>query len=344
MRIGKRVVMLVLSGLLVLSSVLRSALPEDPDRLTAVDGAGNTYIRWIDFTPTAAAMSDALAYDVETYGTPTHVSWVELLALLAARSGGSFSGYRSSVLTALTDRLAADPSLSPGDLTSNRKLYDYYVEAFGAVLGGMVGLYTEAAQADDGTLTEGTPYYGLRAFSPIAAGYGYTDYDDFGASRSYGYKRNHTGHDLMGGVGTPVIAVESGYVDKCGWNQYGGWRIGIRSQDGRRYWYYAHLRKGHPYNDIWEGKYVHAGEVIGYLGMTGYSAKEDVNGISEPHLHFGLQIIFDASQIDGYNQIWVDMLALTRLLSENRAQTVLSGDGRERVSKTVYRWIEAPEE
>ncbi|MCQ2430825.1 MAG: M23 family metallopeptidase [Clostridia bacterium] len=344
MKIGNRLAALVLSGLLVTASALRSAMPADPDRLTAVNADGQTYIKWIDFTPTAQALSDTLSYDVETYGTPAHASWIELLALLAARSGGNFSGYKSSALKSLTDRLTADPALTPANLTTNAKLYAYYLEAYGAVLGGMVGLYTETTQADDGTVPDGKLYYGLRAFSPVAAGYGYTHYDDFGASRSYGYKRDHTGHDLMGGVGTPVIAVESGYVEKCGWNQYGGWRIGIRSADGKRYWYYAHLRKGHPYNDVWEGKYVNAGEVIGYLGMTGYSAKEDVNGINEPHLHYGLQIIFDAAQIDGYNQIWIDMYALTVFLSQNRAMTVVSADGKERLSTTVYRWPEMPEE
>ena len=45
------------------------------------------------------------------------------------------------------------------------------------------------------------------------------------------------GHDMMGQVGTPVIAVESGYASALGWNQYGGWRIGISSFDGRRYYY-----------------------------------------------------------------------------------------------------------
>ena len=64
--------------------------------------------------------------------------------------------------------------------------------------------------------------YGLKAFHPIAKGFPYSDYDDFGVSRSYGYKRNHLGHDMMGQVGTPVIAVESGYVAELGWNQYGG--------------------------------------------------------------------------------------------------------------------------
>ncbi len=75
-----------------------------------------------------------------------------------------------------------------------------------------------------------------------------------------------------GSIGTPIIAVESGYVEALGWNQYGGWRIGIRSFDRKRYYYYAHLRKDHPYaKDLQEGQVVTAGDVIGYLGITGYS-------------------------------------------------------------------------
>ena len=78
--------------------------------------------------------------------------------------------------------------------------------------------------------------YGLKAFLPLAKNFPYSHYDDFGVSRSYGYRRRHLGHDMMGQTGTPVIAVESGRVEALGWNQYGGWRIGIRSFDGKRYY------------------------------------------------------------------------------------------------------------
>ena len=46
--------------------------------------------------------------------------------------------------------------------------------------------------------------YGLKAFLPIAKDFPYSDYDDFGVSRSYGYRRKHLGHDMMGQVGTPI--------------------------------------------------------------------------------------------------------------------------------------------
>ena len=68
-----------------------------------------------------------------------------------------------------------------------------------------------------------------------------------------------------------MVAVESGYVEALGWNQYGGWRLGIRSFDHKRYYYYAHLRKNYPYQSGLEvGSVVQAGDVIGYLGRTGY--------------------------------------------------------------------------
>ena len=157
-----------------------------------------------------------------------------------------------------------------------------------------------------------------------------SDYDDFGSSRSYGYKRPHLGHDMMGQIGTPIIAVESGYVEALGWNQYGGWRIGIRSFDKKRYYYYAHLRQNFPYAlDLKEGSVVTAGDVIGYMGHTGYSAKENVNNIETVHLHFGLQLIFDESQKEGNNEIWIDCYDLTRFLYKNRSLTEKNVETRE---------------
>ena len=158
---------------------------------------------------------------------------------------------------------------------------------------------------------------------PIAKNYSFSHYDDFGASRSYGFKRTHLGNDLMGSIGTPIIAVESGTVEHLGWNQYGGWRVGIRSLDGKRYYYYAHLRKNHPYAaGLTEGAKVTAGDVIGYLGMTGYSTKENVNNINVPHLHFGLQLIFDESQVDG--KIWIDVYNIIEFLMQNRSTVFMN--------------------
>ncbi len=117
--------------------------------------------------------------------------------------------------------------------------------------------------------------YGLKAFSPIAAGYGYSHCDDFGVGRSYGFARKHLGNDLMGALGTPIVAVEAGTVEAMGWNQYGGWRVGIRSLDHRRYYYYAHLQKDTPF-----APGVCRREIWSRLGRS--SALWDARGI--PHM------------------------------------------------------------
>ena len=90
-----------------------------------------------------------------------------------------------------------------------------------------------------------------------------------------------------------MIAVESGYVEALGWNQYGGWRIGIRSFDHKRYYYYAHLRQDYPYAEwLKEGGTVKA----------------------------GLELIFDESQKDSDNEIWINCYELTRFLKKNQME------------------------
>ena len=43
------------------------------------------------------------------------------------------------------------------------------------------------------------------------------------------------------------------------------------------------------------------------MGHTGYSTTENVNNIKIEHLHWGLQLIFDESQKEGNNEIWIDV-------------------------------------
>ena len=113
-------------------------------------------------------------------------------------------------------------------------------------------------------------------FSTIAKGYGFSHYDDFGNSRTYGFARKHLGNDLMGNIGTPIIAVESGVVEALGWNRYGGWRIWIRSLDGMRYYYYAHLRKDRPYHSsLWSANVT--GRCNRLFGMRASVRKENTN-------------------------------------------------------------------
>ncbi len=291
--------------------------------------ADGSFIKWVEFHVTCEALTAAYELDVETYRDEVHLNWIELIAYVGAKHGGRFDKNSVREIRKAAEALKSKETTME-QLTEGMEYYDYYLEAYTAVLGGMVGEFS--LEGEDGAMTS---YYGIKAYSPIAKGFDYSHYDDFGSSRSYGYARPHLGHDMMGLIGTPIICVESGYVEALGWNQYGGWRIGIRSFDGKRYYYYAHLRQNYPYaENLQVGSVVTAGDVIGYMGHTGYSAKENVNNIEVVHLHWGLQLIFDESQKEGNNEIWIDCYELTKFLYRNRSQVAKVGDSRE--WKRVY--------
>ncbi len=295
------------------------------------------FIRWVDFEASYEALEAALELDIASQETDTPVSWIDLIALAAAKNGNNFSGFKRRELEGYVQQLQEGKSLEA--LTENLRYFPYYQEAYGAALGGLVGHFE--IEVDDETAPGGkrfAPQYGLKAFLPIAKGYPYSDFDDFGVSRTYGFTRRHLGHDFMGATGTPIIAVEGGVVEALGWNQYGGWRIGIRRLHGRRYYYYAHLRQNFPFNkSLEEGSVVQPGDVIGYMGHTGYSTTENVNNIEQPHLHFGMQLIFDESQKESDNEIWIDVYPIVRLLTRHRCTVVKDPETKEYSRVYAYR-------
>ena len=68
---------------------------------------------------------------------------------------------------------------------------------------------------------------------------------------------------------------------------------------------------------------------MGGKRRTGYSTEENVNNIDEYHLHFGLQLIFDESQREGSNEIWVSGYELTRFLSGSRSEVQRNDETKE---------------
>ncbi len=336
-----RTVILICSGILFFTLIFVGVINHYSGKAANSSSVEKNYIKWVDFKVTSTAMSKAMKQDIQSRETDTPLNWIELLAVLGSKYGGDFSKFKESDLTNLTKRLESGEKIE--DITKDMKYYPYFFEAYSAVLGEFVGEYEIQVNDKDKNEVSYKKQYGLKAFLPIAKGCGYSHSDDFGNSRSYGYKRKHLGHDMMGSVGTPIIAVESGTVEALGWNQYGGWRIGIRSFDKKRYYYYAHLRKNHPYPvDLAIGHTVKAGDVIGYLGMTGYSTKENTNNIEIPHLHFGIQLIFDESQKDGNNEIWIDCYEIVKFLNQNTS--AVTKDELTNEFRRKYEFMEASTE
>jgi len=110
---------------------------------------------------------------------------------------------------------------------------------------------------------------------PVKGRHSFTD--DWGGTRSAGATGGtgkHQGNDIFADEGTPVVAVEDGYITRIGWNTYGGNRLWLNGS-----FYYAHLSRYEK--GIRQGSYVHAGDIIGYVGHTGDARN------TPPHLHFG---------------------------------------------------------
>lgn len=322
LKINKKLIIFSVLILVLLSSILifYSFANEDNSK----EEEKKDFIKWVDFNVTSEALNLTAKLDINSHNKNEEIvyNWIELLAYLACKNGGNFKNFKPKDLNTLTEELKNGQTIE--DLTQNMKFYDYYFESYSAILGNFIGNYSIETPNEDGSKSY-QEKYGLKAFLPIAKNYSFSHYDDFGNARSYGFKRTHLGNDLMGSIGTPIIAIESGIIENIGWNQYGGWRIGIRSFDTKRYYYYAHLRKNHPYAEgLEEGMTVKAGDVIGYLGMTGYSTKENVNNINVPHLHFGMQLIFDESQVNSPNEIWIDVYHIIEFLQKNRSEVYMS--------------------
>lgn len=304
LKLNKKIILIITFFIISLSIILFVSFAMDNEP----KNEENNFIKWVDFNVSYEALDLTAKLDIDSHNkdTPIKYNWIELISYLACKNGNNFKNFKKSDLDSLVNKLENGETIE--SLTKDLKNYNYYYESYSSVLSEFIGY-------------DSNEQYGVKAFLPIAKNYSFTHYDDFGKSRSYGFQRTHLGNDLMGSIGTPIIAVESGTIEHLGWNQFGGWRIGIRSFDGKRYYYYAHLRKNQPYvTGLKEGDTVEAGDVIGYLGMTGYSIKENVNNVNIPHLHFGIQLIFDESQVDSPNEIWIDVYNIVEFLKRNRSE------------------------
>ena len=96
-------------------------------------------------------------------------------------------------------------------------------------------------------------------------------------SRATGRTRMHNGIDIYAPHGTPIIAADSGQVLKAEYHGGYGYAILVYHGGGVAT-YYAHL-SGFAVN---VGQYVQRGQVIGYVGNTGYTTGY--------HLHFEVRI------------------------------------------------------
>ena len=170
------------------------------------------YIKWVDFNVSYDVLDKTSKLDINSHVNNEDIkyNWIELISYLACKYGGNFDRFKKIDLDNLVAKLKNGDTIE--NLTKDMKYYPYYFESYTSILNQFIGEY-EIETVDENGAKSFTKKYGIKAFLPIAKNYGFSHYDDFGASRSYGYKREHLGNDLMGSIGTPIIAVESGIVE-----------------------------------------------------------------------------------------------------------------------------------
>ena len=88
----------------------------------------------------------------------------------------------------------------------------------------------------------------------------------------------HEAIDILATRGTPVLAAVDGTVRKLFTSHLGGLTIYEFDGSETHSYYYAHLDRYAA--GVVEGKEIHRGEVIGYVGSTGNA--------QTPHLHFAV--------------------------------------------------------
>ncbi|MCI8495342.1 MAG: M23 family metallopeptidase [Lachnospiraceae bacterium] len=123
--------------------------------------------------------------------------------------------------------------------------------------------------------------------------------------RNFGGNRGHEGTDIMASINDrghyPIVSMTDGVVEKIGWLELGGYRIGIRSPNGG-YFYYAHL---YDYaREFQEGEEIKAGELLGFMGDSGYGP-EGTTGKFAVHLHVGIYVDDETGRELSFNPYYV---------------------------------------
>lgn len=226
------------------------------------------------------------------------ISFSQLLTYSAFEAKFLDDGYNNGTL-----RRAVRASKKNGEMTQQQKnLHSIYKQIYDDLRTGPIPAKKETH------IWEESDEKWIKQDSII---YDYTSVNDFQAPRSYGGKRSHQGNDLITDMGIPIVSMTDGEVTRLGWNEYGGNRVGITSDSGA-YFYYAHMDR--YAEGMTKGKRINAGEVIGYIGDTGYGPPE-TRGKMIPHLHVQIGFLLKNSSREYH---WFNPYDIIKFLDDYR--------------------------
>ncbi len=171
-----------------------------------------------------------------------------------------------------------------------------------------INVMTNASSYEDAAQIYRQFIYDIVSF-PLAGNIRYTFENGWKEGRTYKGTRKHYGIDIMDPDNIPgkikIYSVTDGVIENIGWNEVGGYRVGIRSNGGA-YFYYAHLYENPSH--IKKGDRVCAGDYIGDMGNTGYG-EEGTKGLFPVHLHIGIAV-----KIKGNEEFWVNPYYILKYL------------------------------
>lgn len=154
--------------------------------------------------------------------------------------------------------------------------------------------------------------YDIKYF-PIAKHKDYFFEESWKESSLFEEKRLHYGVDIVDPKNStgkiPIISMTNGVVENVGWNDTGGYRVGIRSKGGA-YFYYAHLSELPVH--LKKGDTIAAGDYIGLMGNTGYGI-EGTSGKVPVHLHMGIAVKNEEGK-----EFWVNPYPVLQYIENNQ--------------------------
>ena len=75
------------------------------------------------------------------------------------------------------------------------------------------------------------------------------------------------------------------------------------------------------------------GQILKSLDVHTVEQEQDLSdqpdNRKENHLHWGMQLIFDESQKECDNEIWIDIYAITKLLEKNKSAVIRNNETKE---------------
>lgn len=195
------------------------------------------------------------------------------------------------------DEILVELNAKQDELNAKYEEMEAEESSFSASIAKLEQEYTEAKKKEEEAAQQaaGSTGGGSTSSAPASGGWhqpcSYTK-----LTSAYGWrihpitKKNsfHNGVDLANASGTPIYAAKGGTVTTAGYNGVYGYYVTINHGDGFST-LYGHL----THYVVASGQSVSGGQVIGYMGSTGWS--------TGPHLHF--TVYYNGSTVNPMNYI-----------------------------------------